>query len=509
MDKDRLGREQVETAYWLKKFAQAGVKIIEVRSGRSVAFGSPTDKIVETVMGIVGEIEQVKAGERTAVKMFEKARAGYVTGGVTFGYDNVPILKADGKKRDHCIYAINPTQAAIVVRIFEMVAAGMGFKRIAHALNHEHCPSPRPAKNARTPGWCPSTVRAVLHRDLYQGILVYGKTIKRNQFRQKQSSHCVGAQRPPDDWVRKDLPELRIVSPQLWRQAHERLTHTRHAYLRSTGGKLEGRPIARTAAKYLLTGMATCGACGGTMSARVKFTRGYKQMMYECMVNRQKGRTVCPNTLQVKQADADALLIWMLEERMMKPAVFQALVRSRLAQLRPNPEIQAAERTRLSQTLSQVKIQIVNLTTAIAQGGDLPGLLSALKDVEAQRAHLETSLAQLDHVDHLAQLDLPQLERQVRDRVQRWRAALRASPDAARSVARKLLSGRLTFTPGRDEAGPYYRVTGQGKLDGLILPVLSPRGSHASSNQSATGVAAPTGYDRFWHVQVRGILRAA
>jgi hypothetical protein len=69
---------------------------------------------------------------------------------------------------------------------------------------------------------------------------------------------------------------------------------------------------------------------------------------------------------------------------------------------------------------------------------------------------------------------------------------------------------RWSITPARDEAGAFYTVTGQGKLDGLVLPALSPRGYHApSSNQSATGVVAPTGYNRLWHVQVRGILRAA
>ncbi len=88
--------------------------------------------------------------------------------------------------------------------------------------------------------------------------------------------------------------------------------------------------------------------------------------------------------------------------------------------------------------------------------------------MEAQRAHLEAELTQLDQVDQLAQLDLPQLEMQVKDQVQRWRSALRQSPDAARSVARKLLTGRLTFTPGVDTQGrPYYQVTGSGKLDGL------------------------------------------
>jgi hypothetical protein len=58
------------------------------------------------------------------------------------------------------------------------------------------------------------------------------------------------------------------------------------------------------------------------------------------------------------------------------------------------------------------------------------------------------------------------------------------------------LSGRLVFTPATDALGPYYRVTGTGKLDGLVLPALTPRGYRVpSANQPATGVVAPTGFD--------------
>ncbi len=73
------------------------------------------------------------------------------------------------------------------------------------------------------------------------------------------------------------------------------------------------------------------------------------------------------------------------------------------------------------------------------------------------------------------------------------------SPDAARSVARKLLTGRLVFTPGVDAQGPYYQVTGAGKLDNLILPAVTPRGYQ--STQSATGVAAPTGFEPVFAVR--------
>ena len=52
------------------------------------------------------ELEREKARQRTYDAMLRKASAGHVTGGACFGYDNVEILGADGK-RSHVERAIN------------------------------------------------------------------------------------------------------------------------------------------------------------------------------------------------------------------------------------------------------------------------------------------------------------------------------------------------------------------------------------------------------------------
>ena len=52
------------------------------------------------------ELEREKARQRTYDAMLRKAQAGHVTGGRVFGYDNVDVLGADGK-RSHVERRIN------------------------------------------------------------------------------------------------------------------------------------------------------------------------------------------------------------------------------------------------------------------------------------------------------------------------------------------------------------------------------------------------------------------
>ena len=62
--------------------------------------------------------------------------------------------------------------------------------------------------------------------------------------------------RPETDWLRKSVPELRIVSEDAWQAAHARLSESRALYLRHNNGQVWGHPARGTESKYLLVGLA-------------------------------------------------------------------------------------------------------------------------------------------------------------------------------------------------------------------------------------------------------------
>ena len=142
-EESRLGREAIETAYALKQLVQAGVRVFFYLEDRERTLDSPTDKIMLSLTAFADELEREKARQRTYDAMLRKARAGHVTGGRVFGYDNVEILGADGQ-RSHVERRINEAEAAVVRRIFELCADGAGLTRIAKTLNAERRAAPRP-----------------------------------------------------------------------------------------------------------------------------------------------------------------------------------------------------------------------------------------------------------------------------------------------------------------------------------------------------------------------------
>ncbi|MEP6889660.1 MAG: recombinase family protein [Nitrospirota bacterium] len=90
-EESRLGREQIKTAYALQQITDAGVQVWFYLTDQERKLDTATDKIMGMLSGFASEIEREKAQQRTYDALLRKARAGHVTGGKVFGYDNLNI----------------------------------------------------------------------------------------------------------------------------------------------------------------------------------------------------------------------------------------------------------------------------------------------------------------------------------------------------------------------------------------------------------------------------------
>ena len=242
---------------------------------RQRTLDSPMGKAMLALQGMADEMEREKARQRTCEAMLRLARAGHVTGGRVFGYENVEVCNADGRRR-HVTRRIQEAEAAVVRRIFDACTAGEGLRTTAKALNADGVPAPR-AQQGRPCAWAPTTIREVLYRDLYRGVIVWNKTRKRNTWGLEKRSAKAAT-----DWITIEAPELRIVSEAQWLAAHGRLEQTRQTYLPGTHGHLWGRQADGHESKYLLTGLSRCGLCGGTMIVRSRCHGRKRAYFYAC-----------------------------------------------------------------------------------------------------------------------------------------------------------------------------------------------------------------------------------
>ncbi len=474
MDTSRLGREQFETGYLLKRILQAGVRVWEYLTGREI---TAKDKLLHAVSGLIDDQERERGRARTRDAMRHKARLGHVVGGVTFGYKNCEVRGPDGK-RSHVVREVDPAEADVLLRLARLYVEGHGYRAISDRLNKAHALAPKPRRKPdekdQPAGWSPSTVRDALVRPDYRGQALWGRVKKRNEW---------GAQRPrrqpQDDWDEIAAPHLRIFPPELSAAIDAHLATQRAIYLRGTKGQLQSKPVNGMAAKYLLSGLATCGVCGGSFGPRLSGGTSRRQV-YRCLVNWTRGAAVCANTLQVPVVAADTAVLSVVEAVVLRADVAAAAVEEALRRLRPDSA--EADRARLESALRQIKGQLANLTSAIAQGGgETATLVQAVKDREAERARLARALGDLEARERLGRLDLALLRPKIEGALADWRGLLGRHPQQARQILTKLLAGRLTFTPRLEPPATNpaetrgeraYLFTGAGRLDAILSGVV-------------------------------------
>jgi site-specific DNA recombinase len=472
-EESRLGREQIKTAYALKQIMDAGVRVFFYLEDRERTLDSAMDKVMLSLTNFAAEMEREKARQRTYDAMQRKAAARQVAGGIVYGYDNVEVLSTtpgtDGRaQRLQVLRRINEAQAELIRRIFQLTADGWGLVRTAKQLNTEGIVGPRrtrlpdPTTGRLRPTWSPSSIREMLRRDLYRGVITWNRTrrVDRGGTRKK-------IDRPRAEWIPFDAPELRIIDEALWSAVERRLEEKQASYVRGAGGQLWGRPERSLDSPYLLTGFARCALCGGSLFVRKRTSRGGAWTYYGCMYNHQRGPAACANTLTVPMDRANGAFLDTLRESVLTPRVVQRVVGRALELATAVSEDPESRRQPIQEELRQLDVEIARYTDAVGRGEPIPSLLEALRVRERRRRELQAQIQELEGMARLVE-GSETLVGELGAKLTDWQGLLERQPIQARQLLRKLLVGRLIYTPHRDEAGGYYEFTGTASFGRLL-----------------------------------------
>jgi site-specific DNA recombinase len=466
----RVGREQVLTQLAFSQLADAGVEIWSYLDDKRWSLDTATDKFLLSVANFAAELEREKASQRTHDAMVRKARSRHVTGGRVYGYDNLEVLSEaagpDGRRHRQCVIRrANPTEAAMVRRIFALYAAGQGVTRIAKTLNMEGIAPP----GRHTRGWAPTAVREILRRELYGGVIIWNRTRKVHRGGTKGQ-----AKRPESEWVRLEAPDLRIVPEALWQAVETRRRRAAESYLRhARTGRLGGRRSGGDfESPYLLSGLGQCGVCGGSL---VAMTRGHgrrRAKFYGCAYHHKRGATVCSNSVQIRQEILDGALLEAISKALDEQLV-EAAVERALEQLRARRGKQADRGRDLQRELLLVEARMGHLLEAVKRGRATAVLLETL---EAEATRKKAILRELEEVDErvsIASLDVRRLAQELKRRATDARALLGRHVPHARRILRALLEGRLACEPLDEEGRRGYRFRATGTYAGLFAAVGS------------------------------------
>ena len=118
------------------------------------------------------------------------------------------------------------------------------------------------------------------------------------------------------------------------------------------------------------------------------------------------------------------------------------------------------------------------------------------KDREGRRETLRRELELLGASEPVV-LDRASLRKNLKSRLGDWRGLLRRHTAQGQQILRRLLVGRLIFTPTEDETGRYYAFHGTGtltKLVGGLVPhnAASPTGTYHWLNTRSRPSLLPT-----------------
>lgn len=417
-DLSRLGRDSEEVQRALKRLRFAGVRLVGISDG--VDTSQKGHKVNVGLRGLMSELYLDDLAEKTHRGLMGRALKGASAGGLPYGYR----VGAETGSR-----VIDPGQAEIVRRIFDEYLSGQPARAIAAGLNRDGVPSARQREDGEPGTWAASAI----HGDRKRGIgilanpIYCGRPIWNRSYwvKHPETGRRLRKERPREEWVQQDHPELAIIDQATWEAVQRRL-EAKGACTGKRGGP--GRPP-----KYLLSGLLRCAECGGPLAM-------VDAVAYGCSVAKQRG--TCSSRLRLPRRDAEAALVAGVQEQLLGPEAFKAFRRAYTAAMkRQQPDPRGAQ-----QRLAAAERVRENLMAALRAGIITPGTKAELEraeaDVAAAKAELERMRTQAP-----ARL-LPHLEKRWEGIVAVLAQRVRNVP-AARDALRELI-GQATV---RNENG--------------------------------------------------------
>jgi site-specific DNA recombinase len=309
----------------------------------------------------------IDLGRKTRRGVRANAERGLWLGGRKYGYRSQPGGAT----------TIDAAEADVVRRIFTLFADDhLTFREIADTLNREGVPA------LRGNGWCASTLHGdaargngILRSELYAGVKVWNRDEVRKDPRTGRRIHHW---KPPQEWQRKAVPELRIVDADLWDRAQVRLADTAQGPLAARGNRLK---------PGLFQGLVKCGACGSTFGSH---GRG----RLACVGRREKGLAFCGVTRMIDRRSVDESILQGLKTRLLSPAAVLAYVRAYHRAWAAQEAAHNAARAPLERRAAELARQVERAVDALLAAPRSAALAQRLTDLEAEQAKVAAELAQ-------------------------------------------------------------------------------------------------------------------
>lgn len=281
-DLSRFGRNYIEFGQYTDYlFPSLGCRFIALNNGIDTESTNGSNDVM-CFLNLFNEFYSRDTSKK--VKSVKKACAedGKFMGTYpAYGY------KRDPANKHHLI--IDEETAPTVRRIFDMRASGMGYRAIALKLNEEGILTPGALYYQRqgrcdprnvNHKWADATVNSLVHKEVYIGNMVQGKTGTMSYKSRKLIN------KPEDEWIRVEGTHEAIISREVWETCI------------SIGQKKVRKSPTSDGIKSIFSGLVYCADCGFKMRNTVeRFTykdgRPGRYSAFQCGNYARSGKSAC------------------------------------------------------------------------------------------------------------------------------------------------------------------------------------------------------------------------
>jgi DNA invertase Pin-like site-specific DNA recombinase len=453
-DTSRLSRNLCDTVGLYETLSFVRVRVVSVSQGIDSA--DEQAEVLLTFHGLADSLYVKELAKKTHRGLEGKVRKGFSAGGRTFGYRNVQT--PEGVK-----VVIDPAEAAVVRRIFEMSAEGFSLKKIARTLNADHVPTARPRSGNKYATWCPSAIREMLRRKQYSGTVVWNSS---HFIKRPGTNKRVKRERPEAEWQILDRPDLRIIPEELQRRVEDRLEMMKQRFSGSGRPGLLDRAFTSS---YLLTGFLKCGVCGANLAIVTGRGPG-RHPRYGCPQNAYRG--TCSNNLKERQDTIETLLLADLQEEVLRPEVIEVTIEEFGRQLQARLAGIGGDLARKRDRKAEIERELGHLIDAVAKSGDSSYLLAAIS--QRERELQEITEQTLGTGPRSIETELSEIRRFVKDQISDIRTVLGKDVGRARLELAKHVR-QIKMQPRQVGQHRFYQAEGEWNLFGG-LPETGPNG---------------------------------
>jgi site-specific DNA recombinase len=436
---DRLSRDLGDIARLYKLCEFYDIQIMTLSEG----------EITDLHVGLKGTMNALylkDLADKTRRGLRGRIEHGRSAGGNAYGYRIQP-----GTERG--IQLINNDEATIVRRIFKEFIAGGSPIKIAKNLNLEGVPGPRGKE------WRDTTIRGhinrgtgILNNELYIGQRVWNRLSYRKD---PSTGKRVSRTNPQDTWIRHSVPELRMISDDLWTQAKNE--QDKIARDPKTQKVKAGSFWSRKRKKYLSSGIAICGNCSSPLA---NVGRDY------IACNRARKLALCDNNRSIKREKLENIILDLLKNHMMEAEHVELFIKEYHAAINEEAKRATKEQTSIKHKLISIDEKIEKLVDAIANGIISDAIVKKLTMLELDRKSIKEQLDKSPPPPITLHPNLPKLYRRKVDSLSKSlnNSDIRLE---AQTIIRSLIE-EVVLTPQGPNRGDGWDIDIKGDITHLV-----------------------------------------